>query len=73
MSQSIYEDALARLDHSAKFADIDPEAVDQDDVEMMQDMVLAAMNEAIKSAQQLANSKMGGLTGGLGDMGLPGM
>ncbi len=52
---------------------IDPEAVDPDDVEMLQDMVLAATNEAIKSAQELANSKMGGLAGGLGDMGLPGM
>ena len=52
---------------------IDPEAVDPDDVEMLQDMVLAAMNEAIRAAQELANSKMGGLTGGLGEMGLPGM
>ncbi len=52
---------------------IDPEAVDPDDVEMLQDMVLAAMNEAIRAAQELANSRMGGLTGGLGEMGLPGM
>src|SRR6059058_1452549 len=46
---------------------IDPEAVDPEDVELLQDMVLAATNEAIRSAQELANRKLGGLTGGLGD------
>ena len=57
---------------------IDPEAVDPDDVELLQDMVLAAMNEAIRAAQELAASKMnaaaGGLAGpgGLGGLGLPG-
>ncbi len=52
---------------------IDPEGVDADDVEMLQDMVLAAVNEAIRSAQDLANKRLGGLTGGLGDLGLPGL
>jgi DNA-binding YbaB/EbfC family protein len=52
---------------------IDPDAVDPEDVELLQDMVLAATNEAIRSAQELAASKMGGVTGGLGDLGLPGM
>jgi DNA-binding YbaB/EbfC family protein len=52
---------------------IDPGAVDPDDVELLQDMVLAATNEAIRSAQELAASKMGGVTGGLGDLGLPGL
>ena len=57
---------------------IDPEAVDPEDVEMLQDMVLAAVNEALRSAQELAASKMnaaaGGLAGpgGLGGLGLPG-
>jgi DNA-binding YbaB/EbfC family protein len=57
---------------------IDPQAVDPDDVELLQDMVLAAMNEAIRAAQELAASKMnaaaGGLAGpgGLGGLGLPG-
>jgi nucleoid-associated protein EbfC len=57
---------------------IDPEAVDPEDVEMLQDMVQAATNEAIRSAQELAASKMnaaaGGLAGpgGLGGLGLPG-
>jgi DNA-binding YbaB/EbfC family protein len=54
---------------------IDPSAVDPEDVELLQDMVLAATNEALRAAQELASSKMGGLTGGLdlGSMGLPGM
>ena len=57
---------------------IDPEAVDPEDVELLQDMVQAAVNEAIRSAQELAASKMnaaaGGLAGpgGLGGLGLPG-
>jgi DNA-binding YbaB/EbfC family protein len=52
---------------------IDPQAVDPDDVELLQDMVLAAVNEALRAAQELAASKLGGLTGGLGGLGLPGM
>ncbi|MBA2714273.1 MAG: YbaB/EbfC family nucleoid-associated protein [Rubrobacteraceae bacterium] len=50
--------------------EIDPEVVDPEDVEMLQDMVLAAVNEAMTSSQELANKKMGGITGGLGDLGL---
>jgi DNA-binding YbaB/EbfC family protein len=54
---------------------ISPEAVDPDDVELLQDLVLAATNEALRSAQELAATEMGGLTGGLdlGSMGLPGL
>jgi len=52
---------------------IDPEAVDPEDVELLQDMVQAATNEAIRSAQELAASKMGAVTGGLGGLGLPGV
>jgi nucleoid-associated protein EbfC len=55
---------------------IDPEAVDPEDVELLQDMVLAAVNEALRSAQELASAKLGGITGGLGglgDLGLPGL
>jgi DNA-binding YbaB/EbfC family protein len=51
----------------------DGESIAPEDVEMLQDMVLAAVNEAIRSAQELANRKLGGLTGGLGDLGLPGL
>jgi nucleoid-associated protein EbfC len=54
---------------------IDPEAIDPEDPELLQDMVTAAVNEALRSAQELAASKMGGITGGLGGgmPGLPGM
>jgi DNA-binding YbaB/EbfC family protein len=58
---------------------IDPEAVDPEDVDMLQDLVQAAVNEAIRSAQELAASKMnaaaGGLggPGGLGGLGIPGL
>jgi hypothetical protein len=43
---------------------IDPDAVDPEDVEMLQDMVVAAVNEALRSAQELQESKLGGLGGG---------
>ena len=52
---------------------IDPGAVDPEDVDMLQDMVLAAVNEGMRSAQELAASKMGGIAGGLGGLGLPGL
>ncbi len=57
---------------------IDPEAVDPQDVEMLADMVLAAVNEGLRAAQELAASRMGGATegldlGGLGGLGLPGL
>jgi hypothetical protein len=54
---------------------ISPEAIDPDDPELLADMVVAAVNEALRSAQSLAQSKLGGATG-LGDLsglGLPGM
>jgi DNA-binding YbaB/EbfC family protein len=55
---------------------IDPGAVDPEDVDMLQDLVLAATNEALRSAQEMAANKLGGVTGGLGgalgDLGLPG-
>ena len=52
---------------------IDPDAIDPEDAEMLQDMILAAINEAIRSAQELANKRLGGLAGGLGGLGLPGL
>ncbi len=45
--------------------EIKPEAVDPDDVEMLQDMVIAAVNEALRKAEDAANSNMSRLTGGL--------
>lgn len=44
---------------------IAPEVVDPDDVEMLQDMLMAAINDASRKAQELAESKLGGLTGGM--------
>ena len=54
---------------------IQPEAIDPDDAELLQEMVLAAVNEALRSAQELAATRLGGLAGGagLGAMGLPGL
>jgi len=53
---------------------IDPKAIDPDDPEMLEDMIVAAVNEAIRSAHSLMESKLGGLAGGaLGGLGLPGL
>ena len=57
---------------------IDPGAVDPEDVEILGDMIMAAVNEALRKAQELAERKMGGATsgldlGGLGGLGLPGL
>ena len=49
---------------------IDPDAVSPDDVEMLQDLVMAAVNEGMEKAQEMAQSKMGALTGGLNIPGL---
>jgi DNA-binding YbaB/EbfC family protein len=58
-----------------KAVTIDPDAIDPEDPELLQDMVLAATNEALRAAQELQSSKLGGLTGGmdLGSLGLPGL
>jgi DNA-binding YbaB/EbfC family protein len=45
---------------------IDPDVVDPEDVEMLQDLIVAAVNEAIEKSQNLAAERLGGLTGGLG-------
>ena len=53
---------------------IDPKAIDPDDPELLADTVLAAVNEAIRSARSLQETKLGGLAGGaLGGLGLPGL
>ncbi len=44
---------------------IDPEAVDPEDVEMLQDLVMAAANEALGTSRELAAQRLGGLTGGM--------
>lgn len=45
---------------------IDPEVVDPDDVEMLQDLVLTAVNEAIRQADEMYSKEMGKITGGMG-------
>ena len=53
---------------------IDPKVVDPDDVETLQDLVVGALQDASRAAQQLQAEKMGPLAGGLGgDLGLPGL
>ncbi len=53
---------------------IDPKAIDPNDPEMLEDMIIAAVNEAIRAAQNLMESRLGGLAGGaLGGLGLPGL
>ena len=52
-------------DLEIKAVKIDPAAVDPEDAEMLSDMVLAAVNEALRSAQELAANKLGATTGGL--------
>ena len=49
-----------------KAIEIDPDCVDVDDIEMLQDMIIAAVNEAIRLADETVNAEMGKLTGGMG-------
>ena len=49
-----------------KSVKIDPAAVDPADIEMLQDLVVAAINDALEASRQLAEQRMGALTGGLG-------
>lgn len=50
---------------------IAPDAVDPEDVEMLQDMILAAVNDALKKAQEMANSELEKVAGGLNIPGMP--
>lgn len=52
---------------------ISPEAIDPDDPETLEDLVLAGVNEALRNAQDLAQSKLGGVAGDLKGLGLPGL
>lgn len=60
---------VAKGDMSVESITIDPKVVDPDDVEMLQDMVLAAVDGAMRAAKDMAAEEMGKITGG---MGLPG-
>lgn len=56
--------------HELKSLTIDPEAVDPDDVEMLQDLIIVAVNEGLRQIEEISNNEMGKLTGGLGIPGL---
>ena len=65
MESKEYEAAAGNGKHELLRLTIDPEAVDPEDVEMLQDMVIAAVNEATRKAQADSAATMGKLTGGL--------
>ncbi len=46
---------------------IDPEVIDPDDVEMLEDLILSSVNEAIRQADEMANNEMSKITGGVGN------
>ena len=62
--------AVANGQQSIVSVEIDPSVVDPDDVEMLQDLIVAAMNEALNQSREAAAKKLSSVTGGLG---LPGV
>ena len=62
--------AVVNGKHELLSLTINPEAVDPEDVEMLQDMVCAAVNEALRGVDQMSNARMSSVTGG---MNIPGM
>lgn len=65
--------ATATGDMQIESLTIDPEAVDPEDVDFLQDMVLAAVNEALRGANDAANAQMGAAAGGMNLPNIPGM
>ncbi len=61
---------VARGDNRIISIKIDPEVVDPDDIEMLQDLIVSATNEALKNVQEMIAADMGKLTGG---MNIPGL
>ena len=64
--------AVVGGDMSLKSLEIDPEAVDPEDVEMLQDMVLAAVNEALRGMGEVSEARLSAVTGGMNIPGMPG-
>ena len=62
--------AAAKGDNTLESLTIDPAAVDPDDVEMLEDMVTAAVNEALRGVSEMGNQRIGAATGG---MNIPGL
>jgi nucleoid-associated protein EbfC len=56
-----------------RHVEIDPSAVDPDEVEMLQDLVTTAVNEAISRSKELERERMGAIAGGMGLPGMPGL
>ncbi len=52
---------------------ISPEAIDPEDAETLEDLVVAGVNEALRNVQELQQARLGGAMGGLGGLGLPGL
>lgn len=65
-------EACVMGDMSVKSIKIDPDALDPEDTEMLEDMIVAAINEAMREASDTANARLSGIMGGLGG-GLPGL
>jgi len=57
--------------HDVKKVTIDPELFNEDDREMVEDLVAAAVNDAVKKVEQTSSEKMSGLTGGMNIPGMP--
>lgn len=53
--------------------EIDPQILDPEDAELVQDTVVAAVNEAMRQAQEMAQDRLGSVAGGLGNLGIPGL
>lgn len=66
-------DVTVNGSHEVKAINIKPEVVDPEDVEMLEDMLLAALNEAMRKADETAEREMGKITGGLNIPGMGGM
>ena len=64
--------AVVGGDMSLQSIEIDPEAVDPEDVEMLQDMVLAAVNEALRGMGEVSEARLSAVTGGMNIPGMPG-
>lgn len=66
-------DVVVNGSHEVKSVKIKPEVVDPEDVEMLEDMLLAALNEAMRKADETAEREMGKITGGINIPGMDGM
>ena len=59
--------------HKLKSIEIAPESLDPDDIEFLQDLIIAAVNEGVKNVDAMVEREMGSVTGGMNIPGMPGM